>query len=58
MQKITFPRRTIILDGENAQPQGEYRMYSNANKTPPNIITRKALPPPPGGINFPENLAD
>jgi hypothetical protein len=62
LQKITLPWRTIILNVENAQPERKGRMYSYANKYAANIVTRKALPPtppyPPGGINFPKNLAD
>jgi hypothetical protein len=47
LHKITFPWRTIILDEENAQPEREGRMYSNANKNAAKFITRKALPLPP-----------
>jgi hypothetical protein len=47
LQIITIPWCTIILDGENAQLEGEGCMYSIANIMPSIFITRKSLPPPP-----------
>jgi hypothetical protein len=46
LQIITNPWRTIILDEENAQPEGEGRVYSYANKTPPILLPERHSPHP------------
>jgi len=53
LQIISAFWRTIILDAKNAQPEEKRRMYSNANITLPNPITRKALHPPTPPEYFP-----